>query len=333
MVLLEDEHRTYEILRGLGVHDVEGLRMLCRLRTAYEDQLLSEGSKTVFVFETFGFFTRNPKLDQEILAKDGVIVVLDYATVVSNVHKVTERLQSITCRPLLVLIENSPEKNLHRPIVSTSQATFRVEYIPKNGKPIVYNDDFYGEKIIQTPPRMSSDTMPWFEKTLIERPKANGDLLTSRTIKSTTMMAQFENETLPLSIWDHYGRLRIVYLSLKHYGYENTIDINGWLCKNWKTYKTSIGHGHLWNYTLTRLWVDHIKEAILRQTSMGTSGVVKAMINFDDLYTSNPILSNGKLHEKYYTGDVLFSSLAKNTYVPPNLIPEEPKAGETCVIF
>src|SRR5438046_9672841 len=87
---------------------------------------------------------------------------------------------------------------------------------------------------------------------------------TSTNIPIQLLAKEFQDCTLKLDLWNHYGRLRIVYYSLINYGFKNSIDQNGWLCKNWIKYKTSIGHGNLWHYTLTRFWINILYNLLVK---------------------------------------------------------------------
>ena len=122
------------------------------------------------------------------------------------------------------------------------------------------------------------------------------------------MAFQFERCKMNLNLWDHYGRLRIVHYSLMKYGFANTIDPNGWLCKNWKKYKTSIGHGNLWHYTLTRFWAT-ILYCLQSKNKYST---------FSELYEKNPEVQNGSLFKEYYLDDIVFTTNARNNWVSPN---------------
>jgi len=132
---------------------------------------------------------------------------------------------------------------------------------------------------------------------------------TSHTIDISTMVRKFMDLSLDLHLWDHYGRLRIVHYSLTNYGYQNTINPQGWLCTHWKRYKASIGHGHLWHYTLTRFWATLLSRIINTQHHS----------TFNKLYRNNPFLHQGKLFQQYYTPKLLFTNKARNTWVPPDL--------------
>jgi hypothetical protein len=134
--------------------------------------------------------------------------------------------------------------------------------------------------------------------------------LSSRTMNINDMVSQFENETLPLSVWDHFGRLRIVNYYLVTDGYCKTIDINSPLCVFWKKYKTSVGHEKLWNYTLTRFWIDVLYSLHKKEPEL----------TFEQIYNKYTDIQFGTFYKKYYSDDVLFSQLAKNTWIKPNLI-------------
>ena len=133
------------------------------------------------------------------------------------------------------------------------------------------------------------------------------DRYTESTIPIKQMANEFEQCTLPLEMWNHYGRLKIVYYSLCKYGFTDTINPNEWLCTNWIKYKTSIGHGNLWHYTLTRFWASIIYK------------LMQSYKNFNDLYTNNPEIQSGQYFKKFYTDSILFTPYAKTNWVPPNL--------------
>lgn len=108
---------------------------------------------------------------------------------------------------------------------------------------------------------------------------------------------------LSIENWSHLNRLRIVYLSLKNFGYSNTISPSGWLCEKWNKYKNTIGH--LWNYILTKFWVDQIFSLMLKHYHM----------DFAELYNKYEYLSDGNLHKKYYSNELIFSEKTKNECV------------------
>ena len=136
------------------------------------------------------------------------------------------------------------------------------------------------------------------------------DIKTSKTLTDLEILTQFKTKQLAMKNWDHYGRLRVVYLCLKKFGYVNTISQDEWLCTHWKAYKKEIGHLNLWNYTLTRFWIEIIYTLIKKHPNK----------TFDEIYNQHYQIQNGKLHEIFYTNEILFgkNSIAKNVWVKPN---------------
>ena len=141
------------------------------------------------------------------------------------------------------------------------------------------------------------------------QPKPRPETQTSRTIDINEMAKQFQDGTLPMAMWDHYGRLRIVHYALMRFGYKAASDPDGWLCSSWRAYKTSINHGHLWHYTLTRFWMTILYDLQNKYKYQ----------SFMELYDANPQIHNGGFFKFYYTDDVLFTPYARFNWVYPNL--------------
>ena len=112
--------------------------------------------------------------------------------------------------------------------------------------------------------------------------------------------------------WNHENRLKIVYLHIIRFGYNNCIKIDGELCKNLINYKTTIGHKELWNYTITRFFIELINKIIIND---------KEIDNFNDIWYNEKYeyIKNGKLFLNYYSRERLFSENAKNNFVEPDL--------------
>lgn len=301
-LLVEDETKEYSF-------DIPSpSRMLCRTRTPMEIASEKKDLESVkFNYERFGLFTKDPKLDNFLSECDGVIVVLSYVTLAKDPDRVNRRLQQIRCRPLLVMIRGCPTE--HIPYITSTSPNFIVEYDYESDSKLEVSYTF--AKMIGTLKSMSLSA---------------STLASSINISSTDLMSHFEDATLPLSTWDHYGRLRVVYLALKYHGYKDTIDPSGWLCTNWKKYKTTVGHGHLWNYSLTRFWVELISHA---RVCCGNAG------GFKTIWKNNPAFHNGSLHKGFYT-DVIYSEQAKKQWVPPDKaqLPSGPAEGmNQCTVF
>lgn len=289
VLLTEKETEDYRIKTSFKPNYFTG-EGLCMQYTPvmiaeWNDKAERSAAKMQFSYQRFGFFVKDKKLDDYLSRCQGVIVIIDYDTLYKQTEKVTRRIQQIRCRPLMVIVQNSPPEK-QTDLLSSSSDNFIVHYC-SDVEQLLDREikNFAGqlEKHVTLP--------------LIPAPT---QALTSKTIKSSIMMHQFESATLQLCIWDHYGRLRIVYLALKHHGYNNTINPKGWLCTNWKKYKTTIGHGNLWNYTLTRFWIELIATAL-------STGKYK---KFSELYEDQHVFHNGSLHKEYYSS-IVFTGKAK----------------------
>eukprot|EP00698_Gefionella_okellyi_P004700 TRINITY_DN14296_c0_g1_i1.p1 TRINITY_DN14296_c0_g1~~TRINITY_DN14296_c0_g1_i1.p1 ORF type:complete len:303 (+),score=31.85 TRINITY_DN14296_c0_g1_i1:130-909(+) len=247
--------------------------------------------RTLFVWEQFGLFTEDRKLDDHLNSVDGVIVIVSHSTVnaADSYQRLATCLRKIQTRPLLVLVEKLPFffKEDKAPLQACGK-DFMVCY-PAN------------DKLRQQATRSFAALLSTSQKLA----KTSLDMLDAE------MCELFAKQLLPIGVWDHYGRLRIVYLALTNHGLEDSINPSGWLCSSWQRYKESIGHGHLWNYSLTRFWV----ELIHRQMS---SAAPKT--SFAELFAANADWANGSLHAKYYSQDVIFSERARKEWVPPNLV-------------
>ena len=145
----------------------------------------------------------------------------------------------------------------------------------------------------------------------LNKPKVQPRSYTSRTIPMKLMAKKFDDCKLELELWDHFGQLKLVDYAIGTYGYVNTMDPNGWLCITWKRYIKSIGHGHLWNYTLIRFWTKILY----------TLQVENQYETFAELYNNNPQIHNRRFFQHYYSNDVIFSPRARTHWVLPNLLP------------
>lgn len=285
VVLAEDDSKKATIQSTVQVPAVQQPWM-CRIVTPEEYDEIS-----LFSWEQFGFFTRDHKLDDYLSsdAVEGVICIINYSTLIARSAEITKRLQGIRCRPLLLLIENNIISPIsEKPIVSSSES-FIVKYLNSETDK---NEGIHAfHKLLMT--KRKTDTVVAVASTSVE-------------VSDSELIAMFETATLPIKMWDHYGRLRVVFLALETRGYTDTISPDGWLCKNWRKYKTSIGHSHLWNYSLTRFWVEQLRVLIRKNES------------FSYIYRDNPVIHNGSLHKDHYTNDLLFTDYARSNWVQPN---------------
>lgn len=260
-------------------------------------------------------FTNDEKVDNLIKSKDGIIILMDVNKCNKDIETIKEQITKIMNnnleRPILLYVENPGNllhffeniEHPHHKFFTNDCAMYALYWINRN---------LFGK---------SNERGGIMAFNYINKEQISTEL-TSRTIIYEDMAKQFENATLPLHIWDHFGRLKIVGYSLIKYGYENSIDPNGWLCTNWKKYKTTIGHGHLWNYSLTRFWATILSNLLKKyKSTLKLSPQQSWGKYFSELYDMNTEIHQGRLFEQYYSSDVIFTDEARNNWVPPNLNP------------
>ncbi len=90
----------------------------------------------------------------------------------------------------------------------------------------------YGDKFTKS--------IDWFDSQVI-----NFKFQDKKILELQELVKQFVNCELSIENWSHINRLRLVYFSLKNFGYDKTINQSEWLCICWNKYKNTIGHGHL----------------------------------------------------------------------------------------
>jgi hypothetical protein len=326
IVLMDNESRRSDFINNYSFGKDPFLSTLCRMPTEAEIR----GQKS-FTFEVFGLFTNSDKLDNFIRSRDGLIVSIDSENFKKDPNIFISQLKKITDQntnmPIAIVIDHNQE-------IKQTQLLMKIldlcdKHLEQNELHKVFISPYVKEtgsilgetKFITFDNKIYTDSLSinrWFSQKLNSPKKTQktkstcGSAVTSRTISATKLMTDFYNETLPIELWDHYGRLRVVWCSLIRFGFEESILPSGWLCSSWRRYKTSIGHGDKWNYTLTRFWVNIL-------AGIQESGKYKT---FNELYENNPKIHSGKLFMEYY-GNEIFSENAKNNWVQPTKQPEK----------
>ncbi len=282
LVLIDEESRHSPFLSNLG----QGVQPpeMCRVMTA--DEL------KVFTYETFGLMTPDPKINQFLPSRAGVIIIIQHHNVKRSLLRLIDLVRVIPRTPILFVIEKS---------TSVNESYLLSPFLIARWRQVCYT---HSTSQIQS-------GQIWFtnEIQLSTTPLNSVDNQTSLTYTDDDLCHEFQNCTLPMKIWDHYGRLRIVSLSLAIYGLTDTLDLNGWLCVCWKNYKTSLGHGHLWHYTLTCFWARLIHKYMSQRPDL----------TFEQVYQLLPLLSNGSLYKQYYTDAYLMSPEARQKWIEPDL--------------
>jgi len=316
VVLLQNEFQRSPFLNDLGQD--KSLLGLCRMPTQAE-----LARRTIFIFETFSLMTKDQKLDDYIKAMDGLIIIMDvngFSEAVKD--RLVEIMRLVPFMPVLFIFERytpnplatDPTQWLNDFTVAKYRTVFFFEHqqIPEN-QVWKFMDPLESRETYQRSTTYQMEkAKEWFNHQLSQHSQSQPAMkvaYNSLTMPMDQMVNLFMNLTLPLSVWDHYGRLRIVHYALITHGYEDCINSSGWLCSHWRQYKASIGHDHHWHYTLTRFWVEIIRSLVQRNPKQ----------TFQELYQSNPQIQRGQLFRQYYSDNVLFNDLARNQWIGPNL--------------
>jgi hypothetical protein len=282
IVLADNKNYSRDFLKCLGMSS--GSPFLCILHIHTK----------MFTFQIYGLDEEDSKIFSHVKTNAGLVIIVTK----DNYFKLFERIKlyvsNISHIPILIVIENL--SNLEQ-VDKISKANVRYEFGSQMGEQV--SPSHY----IQT--GAGYKNMQWFNSCVLAfKPLPKNILGLEELVK------QFVDCELSIENWSHFNRLRLVYFSLKNFGYDKTIDQSGWLCVSWNKYKNTIGHSHLWNYTLTKFWIDQIFSLMLKNQSM----------DFAQLYAEYKFLSDGNLHKKYYSNEVLFSDKARIQWVSPDKI-------------
>ena len=283
LVLLANENRSYEGLKDIGMK-VATPYLLCRERMPSDDV-----KHKVFTFELQGLYPDNNKIMEFARTKKGIIIMLHVSEIYNNINKIKQITKILSDIPILIWIDG----------IVYAESLLLKQFVNDNCR--IYMKNFFIE----------SDELnyDWFI-TQINNIKSKNDDTTSKhdIITDKQFIQQFISQTLPMDLWNHYGRLRVVFLAIKIFGYNDSININGQLCTKWKLYKKSINHEKLWHYTLTRFWVTLINQLIQSYPDF----------EFKSIWNKHTIIQKGMLHKEYYTNELLFTDNARNNWVLPD---------------
>ncbi len=293
-VLTEDNQTDYDILRELGTIDLSDKKLCPSLYEKKQKETL------LFKYTEFGLFERTAIIDDHLLRANGAIAIFNYSPLNRNRDKFRLRLSAIGCAPLLVIVQNCP-----------------VEYSTGHFSDTYYHVVYIPEKVYPRIEGCYEAINMWLVNSMEEKKRKptiynslpNYAYSSPDALSNNMLMRLFEGHKLSPDKWNHYCRLRFIFMSLRYYGYANTIDMNGWLCTHWRKQSSKT-----WNYSLIRLWIEQILLCI--------KAFDEAPCIFSALYYGNSHLGDAKLHVAYYTSDVLNSDKAKNSYVAPNNLPQ-----------
>jgi len=119
-------------------------------------------------------------------------------------------------------------------------------------------------------------------------------------------LSAFENCTLPKSEFRHQAHLRICWLYLSAYPFE---DASEKIKEGIIRFATSLGAIHIYHVSLTQAWVHLVALAMKKNLSS----------SFEEFIQQHPYLLDKSLPAKYYSQTTLSSEAAKTTWVAPDL--------------
>ncbi|AYV75730.1 MAG: hypothetical protein Terrestrivirus2_238 [Terrestrivirus sp.] len=298
VILMDDEKRKSCILEKLSGEPYRDLSTLCSIPMP---------TNSDFTYKRYGLVSEDDKLTKFAHSRDGIIFLLDAKKYNPKFEQRIKHI-AITCPkkiPIMIYIENGVDNKYNFNDISINKF---VKYFIDETPVSVYSsvtkaNDWFVNKMntMNVTEGLSKPTEVKTLPKLSELIKSDNDKIIIAKVK------QFLDCTLPLEEWDHKTRLMIVYYSLRKYGLLNSLDKTGWLCTSWKMYKESIGHADLWHYTLTCFWVKMINRSMSRYP------------DFESLYVNNKDLQSGRLFTQYYSNEVLFTDLARNSWIAPNI--------------
>jgi hypothetical protein len=298
VIMMDDEKRHSYILDSLNGEPYRDLSTLCSMPMP---------TNTDFTYKRYGLTSEDDKLTKFAHSRDGIIFLLDAKKY--NI-KFEQRIKhiAVTCPkkiPIMIYIENGVDNKYNFNDISINK--FIKCFIDETSVSVYSSATKANDWFVTNMNTINVTEIPSKSPEIKTLPKLS-ELIKSESDKMVIeKVRQFLDCTLPLEEWDHKTRLMIVYYSLRKYGLLNSLDKTGWLCTSWKTYKESIGHGELWHYTLTCFWVRIINKSMSQYP------------DFESLYVNNKDLQSGRLFTQYYTNEVLFTDLARNSWVAPNI--------------
>jgi len=282
-VLIDDEQRQSGFFNGLGE--------------------LEQHSK-LFIYHTYGIMVQNHKLRSLMISSNGLILMIDCQNLSNTViDRVIDITRDMSDKPIMIIIEKTVKFDLK---FDPCKLFDIVTNVPHRKAFMIDHTERMVKWEYELPRAWFNDQLRTFMPLIPLIPYSERP--TSENIRTTELVHQFENCSVPLDVWNHYSKLRLIHYSLSIYGYDRTIDPKGWLCTHWKNHEISINRADLWNYSITKFWVTVIA-TIQRKYKYKT---------FNEMYIKNLNLHNGALYKEYYSDDRIFTEYAKSNWVPPD---------------
>ena len=123
-----------------------------------------------------------------------------------------------------------------------------------------------------------------------------------------TFLSAFEDGTLPPSEFPHRGHIRMAWLYLRAYGWdEGMIYIRDGI----QNFAARLGATQKYHETITVFWARLVHHMITDQPPIDT---------FDDFLLHFPQILDSRLIEHHYSAELLRSPLARQQWVEPDLL-------------
>ncbi len=124
---------------------------------------------------------------------------------------------------------------------------------------------------------------------------------------------QFENQSLSLEHWNHRAHLKVAYVYLRHFSFDEALarmrdGVRAYNAANGITNSPTSGY----HETLTRAWLQLV-HTTLRQFGPADSA--------DAFLDAQPQLCQKRVILLFYSRDRVMSAEAKASFVPPDLAP------------
>jgi hypothetical protein len=123
-----------------------------------------------------------------------------------------------------------------------------------------------------------------------------------------TFLQAFEEGTLPPSEFSHRGHIRMAWLYLREYGWdEGIVRIRSGI----QTFAARLGATTKYHETITIFWARLVQHMMSEQPQLET---------FDDFLAHFPQILDNRLIQQHYSAELLWSPLARGQWVEPDLV-------------
>lgn len=203
-------------------------------------------STKIFTFQIYGLEESDEKIFNHVKINAGLVIITTYERYSKLNEQILKYCDKISHIPILIVLENCGEiktissryyydKNTN----NSDKINLPLQLPYKINKSNVKYEFLYNEfnKFGYLQWSYILFNLGWFESHVISfKP------LPTNLLGLEELVKQFVDCELSIENWNHFNRLRLVYFSLKNFGYDKTIDQSGWLCLCWNKYKNTIGH-------------------------------------------------------------------------------------------